>query len=151
MLDSTLELQKLDQIEQIIRDVLLEHSEHILALVKLQMEKGIDGEGQPVTLYGNPEYHPRTIKEKQQFGYGLGAETQWVTNYMSGEFYDSLYIEPTPDGSFHILSSDPKADKIITRSGAQILQLNNTSREFLMNDFIIPEVAARIEAIYGIR
>lgn len=148
-LENTISLIESIDIEVIAQEIIYELHDVIVSLVKLQMEKGVGGDDNPVRLYGLG-YAPSTIEIKSEFGVGLGAEIRWVTNYMSGEFYNSLFLQQSGE-NFEILSSSPLYDKIIARSGKQLLQLNTVSRQILQEEYVIPMLQERLNnALRGI-
>jgi hypothetical protein len=129
-------------IEEETKKIVYVEDEEILALVRGQMSLGLDGNDEPITWEGRTFYKPFTIQVKKAFGSGLGAETEWITLYMTGEFYASLYVNYS-NGKFQVLSRDQKYPVIRLKSGQDILELNtvnletiqNQANEFLQEDF----------------
>lgn len=129
--------------EEVQKIVYIEDDE-VLALVRGQMSIGKDGNGNPIHLErGRTTYKRVTIELKEIYGVGIGKETRWITLYMTGEFYNSLFVEYQKNGEFSILSRDPKSEKIILRSGDDVLKLNQenlasiqaSAFEFIQTDF----------------
>lgn len=111
------------------RKILYIEEDDILNYVRGQMSLGKTGNGDEITLDGKPFYAQYTIEVKKEFGVGLGRVTDWITLFMTGEFYASLFVNFVESGDFQILSKDPKYPKIALRSGTNILELNEVNLE----------------------
>jgi hypothetical protein len=127
-------------------------SKEIVNMVKLQLARGVDGNGQPVylTRYGMrvTDYAPSTKKKKKSYGSGLGSVTSVITNYMSGRFYQSIRVEVRNDASFEVYSVSPLYDIIKYRSGEDIINLSRESARYLFINEVAPDLQAEINRIY---
>lgn len=111
-------------------------------LLKQQLQAGIDGNGKGVTVFGRSEYRQVTIEAKEYEGIGLGAVTDRITNYMFGNFYDSLYVQT--EGTVFTYKSDlDYAVDIRKQSGDIIFKLNAASLARLKKEIIIPQLQER--------
>jgi hypothetical protein len=135
-----------------LEDVLIVESKDIVNAVKLQLSKGIDGNGEKVFLMrmGGKFYHyaRRTVQRKDMFGVGLGAETDRITNYQTGAFYNSIFVEIFHDGSFQVLSTSPLINIIKARSGDNIINLNPESEMFLFEAKMAPLLQQEINELF---
>lgn len=128
--------------------------EEMVKMVKLQLAKGMDGNGQPVYLtrpLGGKRfnfYAPKTIQKKLKYGVGLGSVTEPITNYMSGSFYNSIYVNVMDNGNWEIMSSSPLFELIKIRSGEDIINLSIESERYLVENRIAPEFQAEINRLY---
>jgi hypothetical protein len=132
------------RIEEITAEVIEIEAADIVTQVRKQLQMGIDGNGNPVYLmrHGRKEYEYAlsTIRKKEK----IGAQIDPISNYHSGAFYGSIYVQVNPDDSFDILSSDWKYGLIKARSGNDILGLSLESQEFLFGQKIGPEIEIRV-------
>lgn len=133
--------------EDTISSIISENADILLFLLKKQLAAGKDGNGDFVTLYGNAYYHELTVNYKLEFGVGLGAQTDWITNYMHGAFYESLYV--IQNGNKVIITSDlDYFDKIIDRSGSIIMKLSKESMNVFKKEIIEPQLKIKMKS-YG--
>lgn len=123
-------------------DIIREHAPVIEELLREQMSKGIDGNNEAVTLYGEPYYKDRTVWFKTFHGSGLGKETGWITNYMTGAFYASLFTI-TEGTDFFIKSDISYYPKIVSRSGDALMKLTPENLQFFSQNYLIPELQQR--------
>ena len=111
--------------------------------------KGVDAKGNQLEQQytGYKTYSPKTIKLKKEFGRGLGAITDHITLYDTGEFYKSGKVE-FKDGSFIITADTIKDDTdLIDAWGEDILGLNEESLSELRQmaiEIIIPTIQRKI-------
>lgn len=131
-------LQEID-IPVAVQNALIENEDAIIYLLHTQMESGLSGSGEPIMLYGEPEYRWRTIKYKRRFGSGPGAITDRITLYMFGEFWNTMYMVIKGE-EFSIKSPVSYFDKIIARSGPDVMKLNKESMDILMRYYIVPRI-----------
>jgi len=118
-------------------------------LLAQQLSTGRDGNGDPVKLYDKEVYQPSTIEHKKKYGKGLGAITDRITNYMSGDFYKSL--ETKIDGDAYQIDSDVAYYKyIIERSGEQIMELGEPVRKEFAEEIVLPEISEALKAKTGL-
>src|SRR6266699_5285937 len=106
------------------------------AVVELQQQKlaaGIDITGTERV----DEYRPFTIKQKREKGVGLGAVTDHVTFFMTGELYQSLQTKISGD-EFMVESPLRTFDKMLERIGEDKYGLDEQSRERFAEQFVLP-------------
>lgn len=131
-----------------ISAIISENTDIILWLLQSQLSKGLDGEGSPVTIYGKPFYSGFTVQEKLKYGSGLGKEVGWITNYMSGAFYNSMYVVVEGD-NIRVLSGIDYFPEIIKQSGIRIMKLSSPSLRIFREEVLLPQLRQRIKA-YGL-
>lgn len=138
--------------EKEIQEFIEVYSPDIVNAVRVQLASGIDGNGDLVYLFRHGKrmliYARYTIQRKDMFGSGLGSVTDRITNFMSGTFYESIFVQSYSDGSFQVLSSDPLYELIKERSGADIINLSPEAEEFIFTEKIAPKLQAGINAIF---
>jgi hypothetical protein len=117
-----------------------EHTEDITELLKVQLAAGKDGNGEPVTLDGNPDYAPFTIEIKEKYGQGLGKVTDRITTYMTGDLYRSLKTK-AEGRVFETDANVPYFDDVIDRTGDQIMDLDEDSRLKFAEEITLPAIA----------
>lgn len=120
--------------------IVSEHTEDITELLKIQLATGKDGDGEPVTLDGNPEYTPFTMDIKEKYGQGLGAVTDRITTYMTGDLYRSLKTK-AEGRVFETEASVPYFDEVIGRTGDQIMELGEDGRRKFAEEITLPAIA----------
>jgi hypothetical protein len=133
-------------ITHLINEILIENKDFIEFLLQVQLSEGKDRYGNPVVIKDadgeRTYYKDRTIANKLRRGFGIGYETRWITNYMSGRFYSS--IEARVYGThFTFSSAVPYYDKIIFRSGDVIMHLSEANMEILRDEIIRPQLIAK--------
>lgn len=126
------------------------NSEKITEYVRKQLAAGVDGNNEPNKIFDRTEYRPRTIEIKQSRGSGLGAVTDHITNYMTGDFYESLttvvqdkQVEEDSDvsyfGDIRLYSSDA------------LLEVNEENRREFAETVTLPGIQQALEAKTGIK
>jgi hypothetical protein len=142
--------------DQSVGKTIIDQSE-IVKMVRIQLAKGIDGNDLPVYLVRPmPDgarftyYAYATEKKKLSSGVGLGSVTDVVTNFMSGGFYESLYVEILPKGYFEVRSSSELWDIIKVRSGEDIINLSPSSAQFLLENQVAPDFQQVINELYEV-
>ena len=124
-------------------DIINENSDFLSDLLRSQLRVGKDGNGNAVTVFLNPNYHPRTVFNKLENGSGLGREVRFITNYTTGDFYES--IRPITNGNILTFTSDvPYFLSIIQQSGGIIMKLNTFNLERFKQDILIPKLKFRM-------
>jgi len=128
-------------------------SGEIVKMVQIQLARGTDGLGEPVYLtdmFGKKKYYyaMRTIRRKDIIGIGLGSITDHITNYMTGAFYQSLFVETYGDGSWQVLSDSPLIELIKQRSGDAIIDLSPESQRYLLQNKIAPDLQMEIDKLF---
>lgn len=138
-------------VEQAVLQIIDENTEFLIFLLKYQMSQGIDGDGKMTTVFGKDFYADSTVFEKERHGVGLGRETNFITNYMSGEFYES--IQMTRSGSTVVFTSDvPYYEEILLRSGKNIMKFNIETTKIFEKEILNPQLKIKYEAfVNGIR
>lgn len=119
------------------------NKEFLAELLRTQLERGLDGNNNAVTIRGVEKYAPFTIEKKRKMS-GLSRVTQWITNYDTGSFYSK--IRPITDG--HRLSFDstvPYFQDIIAQSGGIIMKLNKRNLDLFINTKLNPELQRRMK------
>lgn len=150
MLDGLLILQdklKAFNFEEKIQFALLQNDDYIIQLIKNQLELGKDGDDNDVRLYNSLTYSPFTVEIKEKYGSGIGRITDVITNYMSGGFYDSLSFKILERDEFEVYSNSPLVDKIKSRSGQNIININKFSAA-LIQEKVQPIVQELIQQIF---
>lgn len=125
-------IYRLRKFDSILSDAIVEcvqqDENFIITMVRdMQLyERGENGraKGDPLgngqVIWDYAPYAPRTIKNKKK----AGQPYDRVTLKKTGKFYDSLYLHVDENG-FSVESSDPKADKLKEKYGAEILRLSD--------------------------
>ena len=143
-------LKKFSAPKEVEKEVRVEVQE-IVKMVQRQLALGVDGNSNKVYLirYGieHYDYAPRTIRNKSQIG-GLGSFTDHITNYMSGRFYNSLFVEVYNGGSFEVMSNSPLIEIIKERSGPDIIKLSRESEQYLFEHQIAPDLQETIDELF---
>lgn len=119
--------------------IINKNHEVIEDLLRNQLQQGKDGDGNDVTIFGRGEYRDATIRHKLDEGEGLGAETEFITNYMTGAFYTSLKAVAS-GSSFETKSDVEYFEDIISQSGTKIMELDAESLQIFANEIMIPQI-----------
>jgi hypothetical protein len=115
-------LQTFDVKKEVV-DIIVANKEEITNRQRDQLEHGID-------VFGKPridEYRPLTKFIKQTTGVGLGAVTDRVTFFMTGQLYGSLFTEIIGE-NYEAKSPLFTYDKMIDRVGRENFGLDYDSR-----------------------
>lgn len=99
----------------------------------------LDGDGNQVLLDGGG-YADATIRYKQDFGQGLGAITDRVTLYQTGELYRMINTEVVVD-EVNTMSNVPYYDELMQRTGEQVMKLNESNRLEFAQEYVMPAFA----------
>lgn len=123
--------------------IIRENEETILNLVRGQLgSKGIRGDGKFTRAkYGNT-YRDSTVLHKEREGIGLGKKTDFVTMFMSGEFYASLKLV-TAGTTFTVTSSVPYFEEIQSWNNGKLTELDRHNLIYLRDTIIVPELQRR--------
>jgi hypothetical protein len=139
-------LETLD-IEREIISIIRENEDTILSLVRGQMgSKGTRGDGKfTKAKYGNT-YRDFTVFNKEIQGIGLGKKTDFVTMFMTGEFYSSLKLVTA--GTTFSITSDVPYSSILNYgwNEGKLLELDKQNLKYFRDSYILPQLKARIEA-----
>lgn len=126
-------------------DILGINGEFIAELLREQLRAGKDGRGKNVTVFGRDYYSDATVFEKERHGQGFGKFTDWITNYMSGRFYNSIRTE-VEGTTFKQISDVDYFPEILRRSGSVIMELDIQSLNRLHDEILLPELKLRFNA-----
>lgn len=118
-------------------------------MVREQLSVGKDGDGHANTIFGRDEYQPATIAIKQQYGKGLGAVTDFVTNYMTGALYESIEVK-TEDQALELESDVPYFEDVKRYSSDALLEVNESHRLEFAEQYTMPAVKAALLEKTGI-
>lgn len=133
-------------IQEATTEIINENADYIQSLLVSQLEQGLDGNDNKVTSTrrgGTFDYYAdRTIQEKERYGIGLGSFTDWITNYMTGDFHQSLKLEINGT-EFEFKSDVSYFDTIIARSGEIILHLSKENCELFSRNILFPQLKER--------
>lgn len=136
--------------QEMKKEITIERAE-IVKMVQNQLARGFDGNGEPVYLTWKGEtrthYAPNTILKKSKMG-GLASIISHVTNFMTGNFYRSLYVFVYDNGEFEIRSRSPLIEIIKGRSGPDIIELSPESERFLFQNKIAPDLQNTIDELF---
>jgi hypothetical protein len=135
---------------EVAKEIILERKE-IAKMVQTQLAKGLDGNNQSVYLTRNgfrvKSYSAYTKLQKSKLS-GLASYTGHITNFMTGNFYRSLYVFVYDNGSFEVRSQSPLIEIIKQRSGLDIINLSKESEEFLFKNRIAPDLQKTIDELF---
>jgi len=132
-----------------LETIVEQNANKIPDLLAQQLAAGKDGNNEPVTLHGEAQYSPFTIRYKQEVGQGLGAVTDRVTNYMTGAFYQNMNTT-VENNAFETISDVPYFDDIIERSGSVIMELDESSRIEFAENITLPAIKESLKTKTGL-
>jgi len=117
--------------------IILDNKDVISNMVAEQLgSTSLDGNGNPVTLDGGG-YADSTIRYKQEFGQGLGAITDRVTLFQTGELYRMIDTEVVID-EVQTMSDVPYYDELMARTGEDVMKLNESNRLDFATEILMP-------------
>lgn len=133
-------------IQEVTTEIINENAQYIQDLLVSQLEQGLDGNDESVISKrrgGTFDYYAdMTVKEKERYGIGLGSFTDWITNFMTGDFHHSLKV--VVNGTqFEFTSDLSYFDTIIARSGEIIIQLSKENCELFSRNILFPQIKER--------
>lgn len=135
-------IQEFDVVKE-TADIIKANAEFMQELLRSQLSKGKDGKKDNVTIFGRDYYKDRTIWEKDFHGTSaLAKVTDWITNYMSGDFYLSLGVI-TKGETFELSSSVGYFGEIIRRSGSVIMELDEDNLKRFSEEILFPQMQTR--------
>lgn len=134
---------------QELNNIVEQNADKIPDILAQQLAQGKDGAGEPVTLHGESQYSPFTIRYKQDVGQGLGAVTDRITNYMTGAFYQDMKTNVEND-AFETTSDVPYFDDIIERSGSVVMELDESSRIEFGQNVTLPAIKEVLKSKTGL-
>ena len=129
-------------------DIINANGKFLSDLLKSQLSKGKDGNNEDVKAKYGTFYADFTISNKEKNGKGLGAVTDYVTNFMTGEFYTDIKVH-TEDEEFVFDSSTPYFNSIIARSGDVIMELNKENLKIFSEEILIPQLQLRFSTLFN--
>lgn len=130
--------------------IINEYGWYIAGLLILQLQEGKDADDKNVTVFGRDFYTDATVFEKEHRKdlSPLGKFTDWITNYMSGNFYNSLKVD-TKGTTFEIYSDVDYFPEILKRSGTRIMELNQEHLVQFSEEILIPQLQEKLKN-YGV-
>ena len=132
-------LEAFDMESEVTR-IVQENGDWLVSRLRQQLAKGIDADLTPALGNYGPFYADKTVLYKERHGVGLGKETGFVTNYMTGNFYLSLNIE-VANNNFVFTSTVPYFYDILQRSGThRIVELNNQDLAYFSKYILLPQL-----------
>lgn len=140
------------QIPEVVEVELKLEEKEIVKMVQSQLAKGFDGNDERVYLTRRGQktynYARYTLWRKDVFGQGIGSITDHITNYMSGQFYNSLYVQFNGDDDFEVKSNNTLIWLIKERSGDAIINLSYESEQYLYQNEIAPDIQQVINQLF---
>lgn len=129
-----------DILDEELKKIIDENASVITALItEAQLYTyGETGKGVPIMSYA--PYAASTIKKKKR----KGQPYDRVTLRDTGRFHESLAVS-TGDKGFSVISRDIKAKYLIPRYGDAILRLSDEHLNFLLRQYIRPELVKRLK------
>jgi len=118
-------------------------------LQKEQMATGLDANNEPVLATQGAFYTPYTKQIKKAAGVGLGAEINVVTNYMNGNFYNTLKKQVYDNGAVETVSNVDYFEDILNRSGEVALDLNEEHRKEFAEEKVIPHIQKVVNDVFS--
>lgn len=137
-------LQSFDAKAEFVNIVEANKSE-LTALQREQLSYGKDITGKDRI----DEYRPLTKYLKSINGVGLGAVTDRVTFFMTGQLYNSLTTTLTND-VFRTTSNLPTFDKMIERIGVENYGLDPEQRQDFASNTAMPAYRERFKQVTGL-
>lgn len=118
-------------------------------MIREQLAEGKDGDDKPNTIFGRSGYSPKTVAIKEANGKGLGAVTDRITNYMSGDTYESLEVK-TEGQVFEADSDVPYFADIVLYSSPALLEVDEENRLEFAETVTLPTIKASLEEKTGL-
>lgn len=125
------------------------YADQLPDMVREQLTAGKDGDGNENKIFGRDTYAPKTIEIKKREGKGLGAVTDYITNYMTGAFYESLEMKPEYD-ALDMDSDVPYFGDIRLYSSPALLEVDEDNRRTFANEYVMPAVEDDLKAKTGL-
>lgn len=94
---------------------------------------GLNKDQTPITLDGDG-YSPFTKRYKKDFGVGLGAVTDRVTLFMTGESYKTSELKVDGD-NVNVFFTTPQASELMQRTGDKVFGLGGPYRSEYVPSF----------------
>lgn len=128
-----------EEVEKIVNA----NGDTLAQLQRDQLSEGIDKDGNQRA----DTYAPSTIKKKEKYGEGLGAVTDRVTFYMTGELYNSLYFTDLNSDDFVITSPLPTYGFMIDRITDDEYGLSPEKRLYFAEEKLLPQFSEKFKEI----
>lgn len=141
-------------VKELASQVIHENYQVLNELITKQLSGGIDGDGNNIMLIRSgkikEDYSRITIKNKEEFGVGLGRVTDRITFYMSGNFYSTIGVV-IKGTEFSLVGNVPYFHDIIksTANGSKIMELNNENLSIFINEYFKPQLEYKIKQQIG--
>jgi hypothetical protein len=134
-------IQKLQAFDfgQELETIVSENIDKLPTYIKEQLAAGRDGNDEPAKIFDRDTYSPATIEIKKAEGQGLGAVTDRITNYMTGEFYNSI-TERVEGQVFEADSDVSYFGDIRLRSSDALLNINERNRLDFAQTVTLPAI-----------
>lgn len=134
---------------QELQEIVADNAEKITPYVLQQLAAGKDGDNKPNTIFGRKGYSPKTVEIKEANGQGLGRVTDRVTNYMTGEFYETMFTK-VEGQVFEEDSPVSYFGDITLYSSDALLEVNEDNRRDFGQKVTLPEITDRLLAKTGL-
>lgn len=134
---------------QELQTIVEDNVDKLPPMIREQLEQGKDGDDKPATIFGRSGYSPRTVEIKKANGSGLGAVTDRITNYMTGEFYNSLEVK-TEGQVFEADSDVPYFGDITLYSQPELLEVDEEHRLEFAETVTLPAIKESLQAKTGL-
>lgn len=124
---------------QELQTIVEDNADKLVPMIREQLAQGKDGDDKPNTIFGRSGYSPKTVAIKEANGVGLGAVTDRITNYMTGDTYESLKVNV--DGQVFEADSDvPYFGDIVLYSSAALLEVDEEHRLDFGENVTLPAI-----------
>jgi len=80
---------------------------------------------------------------------GLGKQTDFVTMFMTGDFYASLKLQ-TAGTTFTVTSSVPYFEELQSWNNGKLTELDSFNLKYFRDTILIPELQRRAKAKLGV-
>jgi len=131
------------------QEIVADNAEAITPYVLEQLAAGKDGDGKENTIFGRRGYSPKTVAIKEANGEGLGRVTSRITNYMTGEFYETMFAK-VEGKTFEEDSPVSYFGDITLYSSDALLEVNEENRKDFGQKIILPGITDRLLAKTGL-
>lgn len=133
---------------QELETIVTENQDKLPEYITKQLSEGISGDGKPTTIFGRSGYSKRTVEIKEANGTGLGAVTDRVTNYMTGQFYESIKVQ-TEGQTFEADSDVSYFGDIRLYSPDELLEVDEENRRDFAETVTLPAITEALKAKTG--
>lgn len=140
-IDALKSFNTMDEFENIVQS----NSQRLVELEQEQLAAGIDSRGK----FRVDQYRPLTKFIKQTQGIGLGAVTDRVTFFMTGQLYKSLFAKITKE-TFAFESPLPTYGKMLERIGEENFGLSPEQKKEFTTEIVVPQFSVIFKQKTGI-